>query len=60
MGLIPSSKITVIHDPIFKKYHNIKMNQGKHYFVAISHSSKKLLRVIRSILKNNTVYTISH
>ena len=59
-ALFQAAKITVIHDPIFKKYHNIKMNQGKHYFVAISHSSKKLLRVIRSILKNNTVYTISH
>jgi len=58
-ALFQAAKITVIYDPVFRKYHESKINQGKHYFVAISHSCKKLLRVIRSILKNNTVYQIS-
>lgn len=59
-ALYQAAKITVMHDPTFIKYHQSKMNSGKHYNISISHSSKKLLRVIRSLLKNNTVYQISH
>ena len=37
-----------------------KKSEGKHYLTIIGHVTKKLLRVIRSILKNNSVYTVSH
>jgi len=59
-AIFQAAKITVIHDPTFKRYHEKKLSQGKHYFTAIGHSTKKLLRVIRSILKNNSVYVKSN
>ena len=59
-AIFQAAKITVIHDPVFKAYHEKKLSQGKHYFTAIGHSTKKLLRVIRSILKNNSVYVKSN
>lgn len=58
-AIFQAAKITVIHDPVFKAYHEKKISQGKHYFTAIGHSTKKLTRVIRSILKNNSIYTVS-
>ncbi len=58
-AVFQAAKITVIHNPIFRAYHKKKLSQGKHYLTAIGHSTKKLIRVIRSILKNNSVYTVS-
>lgn len=39
--------------PHFRTYLNMKLAQGKHYYVAISHVAKKLIRVIYYLLKNN-------
>ena len=59
-AIFQAAKITVMHDPIFNAYFLKKKSQGKHYLTIIGHVTKKLLRVIRSILKNNSVYTVSH
>ncbi|MDY0278427.1 MAG: IS110 family transposase [Acholeplasma sp.] len=59
-AIFQAAKITVLHDPVFNKYYLKKQAQGKHYLTIIGHVTKKLLRVIRSILKNNSVYTVSH
>ena len=59
-AIFQAAKVAVIHDPVFNAYYLKKINEGKHYFTVIGHVTKKLLRVIRSILKNNSVYSISH
>lgn len=47
-------------NPVFSAYLKKKMNEGKHYSVACSHVAKKLIRVLFSILKNNTPYSLDY
>ena len=41
----------------FGDYFDKKIDEGKHYNVAVSHVAKKLVRVIFSLLKNGTCFT---
>lgn len=59
-AIFQAAKVAVQRDPVFMKYHHKKLAEGKHYFTSIGHVTKKLLRVIRSILKNNSIYTVSN
>lgn len=43
-------------DPLFKAYLAKKRAEGKHYYVAISHAAKKLVRLIFALHKSGTVY----
>ncbi|MDD3999449.1 MAG: transposase, partial [Bacilli bacterium] len=52
-----SSNIIWQHDKTFRDYYLKKSVEGKHHFVIIGHIDKKLVRVIYSILKNNTSFT---
>ena len=44
--LFNAAQYVCIWDPTFKAYLAKKRGEGKHYFVAISHACKKLVRVI--------------
>ena len=55
-AIIISSRIIVKHDPTFITYFNKKIDEGKSYNCAIGHVSKKLVRVIFHILKNDCEY----
>ena len=44
------------NEPTFEAYFNKKQAEGKHYFVAASHTAKKLVRVIFHLLKYNETY----
>ena len=52
-----ASNIIWQHDNTFNEYYQKKLNEGKHHFVILGHIDKKLVRVIYSILKNNTSFT---
>ena len=43
-------------DDNFKSYLLKKRQEGKHYYIAISHAAKKLVRVIYHLMKNNEQY----
>lgn len=43
-------------DDTFKSYYKKKISEGKHYKVAISHASKKLVRVIYHLEKTGELY----
>lgn len=43
-------------DDNFKSYLLKKRQEGKHYYIAISHATKKLVRVIYHLMKNNEQY----
>jgi len=55
-AIFQSAKIIIQHDKVFIEYYEKKKAEGKHYFNIMAHVSKKLIRVIRSILNNNTLY----
>lgn len=46
-----------MHSSSFRTYINRKREQGKHFYVAMSHGMKKMCRVIFAILTKNITYT---
>ncbi|MDT2882693.1 IS110 family transposase [Lactococcus lactis] len=52
-ALIQAARMATVYSPHFKAYLKLKISQGKHYFVALSHVAKKLIRVIYYLLKTN-------
>ena len=57
-ALFQVARVAWIHDPVFNTYYRKKLSEGKHYYVALGHLQKKILRVIYSILKNNSTYSV--
>lgn len=55
-ALFNSTKFVCRWDPTFAKYVEKKRSEGKHYNVAISHATKKLVRVIYHLEKSKQVY----
>ena len=49
-----------LHNPTFRDYINKKRAEGKHFYVAMSHGMKKLVRIIFAVLTKNTPYAISN
>lgn len=45
-ALFNATKYVCLWDPTYKAYLEKKRSEGKHYFVAISHAAKKLVRLI--------------
>jgi transposase len=45
-ALFNATQYVCMWDPVFKAYLSKKRAEGKHYYVAISHACKKLVRVI--------------
>ena len=58
-AIYQSAQAIVRFDPVFKTYYLKKKSEGKRHRVIIGHVTKKLLRVIRTILKNNTTYSLN-
>lgn len=55
-ALFNAAKFVCHWDSTFKAYLNKKRAEGKHYNVAISHSAKKLVRVIFHLVKFKETY----
>jgi len=55
-ALIKAAMCASRYAPEFKQYLSKKSAENKHYFVAISHVAKKLVRVVFSLLKYNESY----
>lgn len=55
-ALIQSAKLLANYSSHFRAYLKVKMSQGKHYNVAISHVAKKLIRIIYYLLKTNQTF----
>jgi transposase len=55
-ALLQAARLAAKYDPTFKAYAYKKEQEGKHYFVVLNHTGKKLLRVIFHLLKNDQAY----
>ena len=55
-ALIQAAKLISIYSPHFKAYLKLKINQGKHYNVAVTLVAKKLIRIIYYLLKTNQAF----
>jgi transposase len=52
-AIMQAARLVAMKDPTFSSYMKKKKSEGKHYYVALSHTGKKLIRVIFYFLKNN-------
>lgn len=57
-ALLTATRLVCMNDKTFDDFKNKKIAEGKHYLVALSHTSKKLVRVIYYLLKTNKNYEI--
>jgi len=55
-ALMQAARLAAVHCETFNRYLATKQAQGKHYFVALGHTAKKLIRVIFRILSANEVF----
>lgn len=55
-AILTAARTVSMRDSTFSAYLTKKQSEGKHYFVAMSHVAKKLIRVIFNLLKNNTAF----
>lgn len=55
-ALFNAAKYVCIWDPTFAAYLAKKRSEGKHYFVAISHAAKKLVRLIFALERSGQSY----
>jgi len=57
-ALLNSTRLVCMRDSNFNDFKNKKLAEGKHYFIALSHVAKKLVRVIYYLLKTNKTYEL--
>jgi transposase len=50
-GLMQAARLVAYRDPTFAAYQEKKLSEGKHFFVALTHVTKKLIRVLFHLLK---------
>ena len=55
-ALYQAARLAAYRDETFRSYLQKKRSEGKHYFVALSHVAKKLVRTLCFMLKNNVEY----
>lgn len=55
-AIIQAARLVSMRDSTFSAYMAKKRSEGKHFNVAQTHVGKKLIRVIYSLLKNNTAF----
>lgn len=55
-AIMQAARLVSMRDSTFSAYMAKKRSEGKHFNVAQTHVGKKLIRVIYSLLKNNTAF----
>ncbi|WP_201763257.1 transposase [Enterococcus faecalis] len=58
-AMMQAARLVAIHCETFQHYLHKKINEGKHYFVALSHAAKKLNRLIFYLLKNDCEFDMA-
>ena len=56
-ALYCATDMAYVHCPSFRAFIDRKRSQGKHFYVAMSHGMKKLVRIIFAVLSRNITYS---
>ena len=56
-ALFNATRFVCNWDPTFASYLAKKRAEGKHYYVAIAHAAKKLVRLIFALVRSGQVYS---
>jgi len=57
-AFMQAARLVAYRDGTFAAYQEKKLAEGKHYFVALTHVAKKLIRVVYHLLKTNQNYQL--
>ena len=57
-AFMQAARLVAYRDGTFAAYQEKKLAEGKHYFVALTHVAKKLIRVVFHLLKTNQNYQL--
>lgn len=52
-ALLNAARLVAMRDEAFSLYYQKKKSEGKHHYVVLTHTAKKLVRVIFKLLKDN-------
>ena len=52
-AFMQAARLVAYHDPTFAAYLEKKLSEGKHFFAALTHVTKKLIRVVFHLMKTN-------
>lgn len=55
-AFLNAARLVAMRDETFKAYLNKKKSEGKHFFVALSHTGKKLVRVVFQLLSTDSIF----
>ncbi|MBO4478856.1 MAG: IS110 family transposase [Clostridia bacterium] len=55
-AIFQATKSAYVTDPVMRAYVDRKRAAGKHFFVALSHGMKKMVRIIFAVLKSGAPY----
>ena len=55
-ALMQAARLVAYRDPTFSAYLKKKLAEGKHFYVALTHVAKKLVRVVFHLLKTNQYF----
>ena len=55
-AIFQATRSAYVLDPVMRAYVDKKRAEGKHFFVALSHGMKKMVRVLYAVLKSGTPY----
>ncbi len=56
-AIFQATKAAYVSDPFMRAYVNKKREEGKHFFVALTHGMKKMTRIIFAVLRSGKPYT---
>lgn len=56
-AILQAARLVCMRDASFREYKDKKISEGKHYFVALSHVAKKLIRVIYHLMNSGQAFT---
>ncbi len=55
-ALYCATNMAYLNSPLFRSYIDRKRSQGKHFYVAMSHGMKKMIRIIFAVLSRNVPF----
>lgn len=55
-AILTAARTVSMRDSTFSEYLSKKLSEGKHFYIAMSHATKKLIRVLFYLLKTNTAF----
>lgn len=58
-ALFYATTLVCVYDPNFRRHLAKKRSEGKHYYVAVTHAAKKLVRLMVALVRSGELYRVA-